>query len=121
MSTRKAYPSDLNDAEWALIEPLLPVPSRIGRKRRHERRELINAMMYILRTGCQWRALPHEFPPWTTVRTEYDKLRRRGTWEKVNDALREQMRKKQGRSEQPSAAIIDSQSVKTTEKGGLAG
>jgi putative transposase len=83
-------------------------------------RELVNAIMYFTRTGCQWRNLPHEFPPWGTVHYYHRRWRLDGTWRKIHDTLREQLRKAQGREATPSAAIIDSQSVKSTEKGGLA-
>ena len=116
---RRAYPSDLTDAEWGLLEPLLPSPQRGGRPRIYSRREVVNAIMYVLRSGCSWRMLPHDLPPWRTVFHYFRTWRKDGTWESVHAALRERMRLTEGRESSPSAAIIDSQSVRTTEKGGL--
>ena len=114
---RRAYPSDLTDAQWQIIEPLLPSPKPGGRPRTTNLREVVNAVFYLSRSGCSWRMLPHEFPPWGTVHYYARCWRLDGTWERVMDALREQVRKESGRQATASAAIIDSQSVKTTEKG----
>ena len=117
---RKPYPTDLSDAQWSRIAPLIPPAIPGGRRRTVNVREVVNAILYFVRTGCQWRNIPHEFPPWGTVHYYYRRWRLDGTWQKVHDALREQVRiEKEGREATPSAAIIDSQSVKSTEKGGL--
>jgi putative transposase len=118
---RKPYPTDLTDAQWARIAPMIPPAKPGGRRRSVNIREIVNAILYFVRTGCQWRNIPHDFPPWGTVHYYYRRWRLDGTWQKVHDALREQVRiETEGRKATPSAAIIDSQSVKSTEKGGLA-
>ena len=117
---RKAYPSDLSDLEWSIIEPLLPKAKQQGRgrKREIEEREIVNAILYLLKEGCQWRSLPHDFPHWSTVRTYFDRWKRKKVWHRLNQILREELRVQQGRERKPSAASIDSQSVKTTQKRG---
>jgi putative transposase len=115
---RKAYQSDLSDTEWSFLEPLLPLPNATGRPKMHSTREVLNAIFYIVRGGCAWRLLPHDFPPWKTVYHYFRSWRLDGTWEKLHAALRQRVRVRLERNPQPSAAIADSQSVKTTGVGG---
>jgi transposase len=114
------YPTDLTDLQWKLLEPLIPAAKPGGRPRTVDMRQIINGILYLNRTGCQWRALPRDLPPWPTVHDYYRRFRRHGTWQSINDALVKQVRVQAGADAEPSAAIIDSQSVKTTEKGGFA-
>jgi len=118
--TREAYPTDVTDEQWALLEPLLPAAKPGGRPRSVDLREVVNAMLYLLRSGCAWRLLPHEFPPWGTVWTYFRRWRDDGTLDRLHDELRARVREAAGRDRQPSAGCLDSQSVKTAEKGGRA-
>jgi len=114
------YPSDLTDEEWALIEPLIPPAKRGGGKRTVVMREVVNGVMYVLSTGCQWRALPKDLPPRSTVHGYLDLWNWDGTLKRIHHALYVKCREKAGREASPTAAIIDSQSVKSSEKGGAA-
>jgi putative transposase len=117
---RRAYPSDLSDAEWAILAPLLPPPAPCGRPRKWPERLIADAVFYVLRSGCAWRMVPREFPPWPTVYSHFRRWRVSGALRRAHDALRAQVRAVEGRAAEPSAAIVDSQSAKTTGVGGPA-
>lgn len=117
------YPSDLSDAQWQVVAPLLPVeraPGRVGRPRTYSNHQIVNAIVYLVRTGCQWRYLPREYPPYGVVLWYFRRWRDDGTLERVHDALRTQVRWQAGKAPTPSVLLLDSQSVKTGEKGATA-
>ena len=118
---RIPYPSDLTDKQWSLIESHIPAEKPGGRPRSVDMRQVINGILYLNRSGCSWRMLPRDLPPWGTVHYYYRRFRREHVWPSIHDRLREQVRIDAGKEKTPSAAIIDSQSVKTAEKGGAAG
>lgn len=120
MNPRKAYSTDLTDAQWELISHLFRprTVGQVGRPREYAYREIVNAILYLLRTGCQWRNLPHDFPPYSLVSSYYHAWRKSGRLQQVHESLRAQARQQAGKEAQPSVVILDSQTVKTTEKGG---
>jgi putative transposase len=115
---RKAYKTDITDDQWQILEPLIPPAKPGGHPRTVNMREVVNSIFYVLRTGCSWEMLPHDLPPYSTVYYYFRRWQKTGVWQQMNNALRQQLRQVEGRNPQPSAAIADSQSVKTTEKRG---
>lgn len=111
---RRAYPSDLTEEQWDLVRDLIPAPAPDAPHLIHSRREILNAILYVLRSGCPWRLLPHDFPKWQTVYDYFCQWQQAGIWDEILRRLRTQMRVRQGRDPEPSAAIIDSQSIKTS-------
>ena len=117
---RAVYPTDLTDEQWAILRPMIPASHANCRPRLADMREVMNAMIYLVRTGCPWRQIPHDLPPWRTVYYYFSRWRKCGVWKKIHDRIHERVREEKERKKKtPSAAIIDSQSVKTGEKGGL--
>jgi len=119
-TTRKPYTSDLTTAQWEIIEPMIPVYT-VGNKRKTNMREVLNAIFYVLTSGCAWKNLPHDFPPEGTVRDYFHTWQRLGVWDKIHDALRERLRVAAGREPTPSAGSIDSQDVKSAGTAGVRG
>ena len=115
---KKCYSTDLSDGEWECLELHLPAPNKLGRPRTHSTREILNAVFYVLKSGCPWRLLPKDFPPWETVYWWFGRWRVDGTFERLNATLRERLRSRLGRNPLPSAGITDSQSSKSTGVGG---
>src|SRR5580765_4660331 len=119
--TRTSYPTDLTDPQWRRLRYLIPPPKAGGRPARYERREIVNAILYQTRNGCTWRALPHDLPPYRIVFHYFRLWQKDGTWQKVHDRLRTEVRQQADKRPRPSALVLDSQSVETTEQGGPRG
>jgi putative transposase len=119
--SRTPYPTDLTDRQWKLIEPYVPPPKPGGRPVKYPRREVLNAILYQARNGCVWRALPHDLPSYRIAFHYFRAWQKDGTWDRIHDTLREKVRRAAGKNPKPTAAILDSQSVKSTEQGGPRG
>jgi putative transposase len=120
-TSRKHYPSDLTDAQWECLEPFLPATPRTGRPREVSLRDILDGYWYLLRAGCSWRMIPHDLPPWPTIYSQIRRWKQAGIWQKIHDTVREEVRIDEGRPTEPSAAALDSQSVKTADHAGIRG
>ncbi len=114
MSKRKVYPSDLTDAEWAILEPLIPAISPLAVRVEYSRREIVNGILYVRRLGCPWRLVPHDLPAWGALYYYFRTWRKEGIWDQIQKGLLKQARQKENRDEEPSAKVDDSQSIKTS-------
>src|SRR3984893_4470597 len=121
MESRNPYDTDLTDSEWDQLQPLVPAPKPGGRPAKHSRREILNGIFYIVRSGSAWKLLPHDLPPWRTIYHYFWSWRGAGTWQKIHDTVRAKVRQAAGREPQPSGAIVDSQTVRTSEQRGTRG
>src|SRR4051812_23992934 len=121
MTCRRPYDTDLTDPEWEHLKLLVPLAKPGGRPHKHSRREILNGIFYTVRSGCAWKLLPHDLPPWRTVYHYFWSWRRNGTWQKIHDSIRGSVREAAGRHPEPSGAVVDSQSVQSTEQGGVRG
>lgn len=121
MFNAAAFPARLTDVQWAILEPLVPAPKPGGRPAKYSRRAIVDAIIYVVRQGCTWRALPADLPHWNTVFWYFDEWQKDGTWDKIEDSLRRQVRLAQGREAEPSAGVADSQTVRGTEQPGPRG
>lgn len=121
MSAAAAFPARLTDEQWAVLEPLLPAPGPGGRPAKYHRRDLLDAIVYVVRQGCTWRALPEDLPHWNTAFWYFRRWQKDGTWDRIEDALRRLVRRAEGRQEEPSAGVADSQTVRASEQPGPRG